>query len=284
MTGAQSPTQRPWLKAYGLAATDGWSIEPAPAKRDWMDATFKKIAYRCLPLVAANQAGWVVRCPATFTATWSGKPDNHGVQIVYEPDSAHLAGVAVSHFGSGVLTFVLPWLFRTSPGFGLLLRGLTNEVKDNAVALDAVVETDWSPYTFTMNWKIVRGGIPVRFAKGEAVCMIQPFALASLEQFDCSIEPFAAAPPEIQQGLDDFIHRRSANIAVAPRGQYEAQRDYFAGRYPDGSPAHYPAAGPAAQRPIGCPAGEGVSNGAPSAAEQREPRHHMGFALKPFSR
>jgi hypothetical protein len=271
---------RPWLKAYALGSADDWCIEPASAKREWMDATFKKIAYRCLPLIAANQAGWVVRCPATFTAVWSGKPDNHGVRITYDADSAHLSGTAISHFGSGVLTFVLPWLFRTSPGFGLLLRGLTNEPKDNAVPLDAVIETDWSPYTFTMNWRILRGDVPVRFAKGDAVCMIQPFALDLLEQFDCSFEPFAAAPPEIQKGFDDFVQRRSANIAVAPRGQYESQRDYFAGRYPDGSSARYPREPENRDSPGACP----VATPAPrdSAPQPEAPQHRTGFGLKQF--
>jgi hypothetical protein len=70
--------------------------------------------------------------------------------------------------------------------------------------------------------------------------MLQPFELGLLEQFDCSFEPFDAAPAELRQGFADFVNRRASNIAVAPQGQYETQRDYFSGRYPDGSPARYP--------------------------------------------
>lgn len=280
MTDDDQPPARPWLKAYALGSTDGWSIEPASPKRDWMDATFKKIAYRCLPLVAANQAGWVVRCPANLTAVWSGRPDNRGVRVSYDADCARFEGIAISHFGSGVLTFVLPWLFRTSPGYGLLLRGMTNDVKDNAIPLDGVVETDWSPYTFTMNWKLVRGDVPVRFAKGDAVCMIQPFRLDLLEQFDCSFVPFAQAPPEIQRGFDDFVNRRSANIAVAPQGQYEAQRDYFAGRFPDGSPACYPQA-ERADEPR-CPVSRSQDDATQASDLSPVPRHRTGFDLKRF--
>lgn len=275
MTTHAPEPQRPWLKAYVLGSAEGWSIEPASAKRVWMDATFKRIAYRCLPLIAANQAGWVIRSPASFTAVWSGEPNNHGVRVTFDTDSAHLAGTAISHFGSGVLTFVLPWLFRTSPGYGLLLRGPTNDFKENAAPLDAVVETDWSPYTFTMNWKLLRGNVPVRFEKGDAICMIQPFPLALLEQVDCSFAPFADAPPEIRQGFDDFVHRRSAGIAVAPQGQYETQRDYFAGRYPDGTAARYPVDnGPAAT--VACPAH------ADSQTASDTPEHRTGFDLAKF--
>jgi hypothetical protein len=242
-----------------------------------MDETHQKIAYRCLPLIAANQAGWIVRCPANFTATWSGKIDNYGIRITYADDSAHLTRTALSHFGSGVLTFVLPWLFRTPPGFGLLIRGITNEAKENAVALDGVVETDWSPYTFTMNWKLVRPDVPVQFKKGDAVCMLQPFALDLLERFDCSFESYDALPAELRKGFEDFVHRRSAASALAPQGRYETQRDYFAGRYPDGSSARY-ATSSTEQGSSG--AGEATR----SEAEATAPKHRTAFDLKPFAR
>jgi hypothetical protein len=267
--------RRPWLKAYELASTEGWSIEPASPKRQWMDATFRRIAYRCLPLIAANQAGWVIRSPAAFTAVWSGKADNRGVRLTFDAGYEQYAGIAISHFGAGVLTFVLPWLFRTSPGYALAVRGLTNEPKENAVALDAIVETDWSPYTFTMNWKLLRGEVPVRFEKGDAVCLLQPFALDLLEQFECSFEPLTAAPRELREGFNAFVNGRSANNAVAPQGQYEAQRDYFAGRYPDGSPARYPAETGALAN---CPAVDRGLSGEPA-----EPQHRTGLGLRPFA-
>jgi uncharacterized protein DUF6065 len=271
MSDSDQPAQRLWLRAYAVGSTEGWAIEPAPSKRDWMDDTYKKIAYRCLPLIAANTAGWVVRCPATFTAVWNGKMDNRGVQVTYGEGYERFTGTAISHFGSGVLTFVLPWLFRTPPGIGLLVRGLANYLKADAVPLDAVIETDWSPYSFTMSWKLVRGGVAVEFKKGDPVCMVQPFPLDLLEKIDCSFEPFEAAPVEIRQGFHDFVNRRSANIAVAPQGQYETQRDYFAGRYPDGSAARYPEEAPSRQSSE--PQGDGT---------QTTPTHRTKFDLETF--
>lgn len=225
-----------WLKAHPIAPTEGWTLEPAPSKRDWMDATYKKVAYHCLPLVMANQAGWVVGCPANFTATWNGKIDNNAVKIDYAPDSQHLSRTALSHFGSGIITFLLPWLFRTPPGYGLIVRGLTNTIKDNAVPLDGVVETAWSPYSFTMNWKIIRRNVPVYFKKGDPVCLLQPFPMDLLERFECAVEPFADSPPEIQKGHQDFAHKRSTSLQKAPQGEYIPHRDYYTGRHPDGVP------------------------------------------------
>src|SRR4051812_45121993 len=43
------------LIAYRVHTMPSMPIVPAPARRDWMDATHEKFAYRCLPLNIANQ-------------------------------------------------------------------------------------------------------------------------------------------------------------------------------------------------------------------------------------
>jgi hypothetical protein len=42
--------------------------------------------------------------------------------------------LASSHFGFGILTFHLGWLFRTSPGWGIWARGLPNRYKEGNYA------------------------------------------------------------------------------------------------------------------------------------------------------
>src|SRR3546814_13729675 len=61
-----------------------------------------------------------------------------------------------THFGSGIVTFSLGHLFRTSPGVNLWIKGPSNRPKDGASPLEGIIETDWSPYTFTMNWQLTR--------------------------------------------------------------------------------------------------------------------------------
>ena len=49
-----------------------------------------------------------------------------------------------SHFGDGILTWHLPILFRTPPGYNLLVRGPANYPKDAVSPLEGIVETDWA--------------------------------------------------------------------------------------------------------------------------------------------
>ncbi len=82
--------------------------------------------------------------------------------------------MAVSHFGHGILTWRLPFLFRTPVDTDLLMRGPANSPKDGIAPLEGMIETDWSPATATMNWQITRPDHVVRFVADEPIAMIVP--------------------------------------------------------------------------------------------------------------
>lgn len=223
------------LTAYEVSCTDGWTIEPAGGKREWMDATPGKFAYRCLPLVMANQAGWVLRCPLDFSARWNGGTQGSDMALRFPGGEGRNTGQIRSHFGSGIITFSMPWLFRTSAGYGLWVRGPTNSPRDNAVALDGIVETDWTPYTFTMNWKVMRRNTDVYFRKGEPIAMLVPFPLGVLEEV---VPEFKSLDedPVLKQDFFTFTAQRSGNIERIRQGhEGEWAMDYMRGHLPDGT-------------------------------------------------
>jgi hypothetical protein len=166
-------------------------IRPAPVNRDWMDQTDQRFAYRCLPLNIANSCGWEILCSSGFLAVWNGEGASEAISIV--PDS-DVAPPAVSHFGHGVLTFFIPYLFRTEPGFDLMVQGPINRPKDAIAGLTGVIESDWSPYSFTMNWIFTRPGTPVRFEKGEPLCHIFPIRRGDLESIVPEIRALSSDP------------------------------------------------------------------------------------------
>ena len=223
------------LKAYPVSSTRGWVIEPSEPRRDWMDQTTEKFAYRCLPLTMANQAGWVVRSPLAFAAIWNGKNETASVSVRFLEDEGENKGQISGHFGHGVVTFTLPWLFRTSPGYGLWVRGPSNEPKDSIAPLDGVVETDWAPYTFTMNWRFTRRNTEVFFRKGEPMCLLVPFPLAMLEAVRPTFSTLDA-DPVLKADYAAFTQRRNANIASLKSGGPSSwSMDYMRGHLPDGT-------------------------------------------------
>jgi len=159
------------------------AIEPAPLERDWMEAT-GGFAYRCLPLNIANAHGWLILNDAPFVAQWSGGKKLDAISIV-QTQTEGMRLIATSHFGYGILTFQIGCLFRTEPGYDLWITGPTNMIKDGIAPLSAVVETDWSPFTFTMNWRFTRKTTEVAFEHREPICMFFPVQRALIE----SVEP-----------------------------------------------------------------------------------------------
>jgi hypothetical protein len=211
-------------------------IHPAPVTRDWMDKTFESFAYRCLPLNIANSHGWEILCPETFEAVWNGGPAVGDVRV---SKAAGTTAPAVSHFGGGILTFRIQAVFRTEPGYDLMVQGPVNCPKDGIGALSGIIETDWSPYTFTMNWLFTRKDTPVQFRKGEPICHFFPVPHGMLD----------AVEPERRSLSDDLDLKRlrdswradrerflrERTIAGTEAASQKWQKHYYLGQWPDGT-------------------------------------------------
>lgn len=212
----------------------------APIDRAWMDEAPHRFPYRCLPLAIANQCGWVMTCPTSFSAYWYGGHLPGDLEVRFD-DPTFADGSILSHFGSGVLTFTVPYLFRTPKGINLWVKGPTNWPKDGIQALEGIVETDWSASTFTMNWKMTRTNEWVRFEQGEPFCMIVPVPrglaeslaprvelLSSNDELEKQYQTWEASRRGFLQGL------KTHDPQAVQRGW---QKDYFQGKTPDGQPA-----------------------------------------------
>jgi hypothetical protein len=206
-------------------------IRPAPVERQWMDDTNHRFAYRCLPLNIANAHGWEILTPTAFSAIWDGRPSLDAIRIKTKPSGA--AAPATSHFGDGILTFHIPCLFRTEPGTDLFLTGPVNRPKDAIAPLSGVIETDWSPYTFTMNWKFTRPNQRVHFDADEPFCHLFPLQRGSLESYTPSLRKLSEEP-ELEQEFrtwSDSRNRFNADLAKPDSRavQDKWQKAYFRG-------------------------------------------------------
>ncbi|MEB3222990.1 MAG: DUF6065 family protein [Candidatus Sericytochromatia bacterium] len=189
--------------AYALPGLAPVVIEPADLKRPWQEGDRRLGTAGHPALARGNQAGWVLRCPISITFTWNGDPRPfHGILgTSMDPDRARYQGYFSNHFGHGIVTFSIPYLFRTPPGHGLLVRGPANHWVEGVTPLDGLVEADWLESTFTMNWRIQAPHRPVSFQKGEPLLMVVPFPLDMLEQVEPVLrhgEPWAVGEaPEV---------------------------------------------------------------------------------------
>jgi hypothetical protein len=216
---------------------------PGRRDREWMDRTNDHYAYRCLPLSMANTSGWELASPFDFEVAWHGGQGLDAIDArAPGVDPNALRAFITSHFGHGILTFHTGWLFRTSPGWGLWARGAPNHAKDGILALDGMVETDWLPFPFTMNWRFTRP-CAVRFAQGEPFCFVTLCPHALLDD----VTPRRANlddDPKLKADLTEWGKSRAEFNRLLHDGDPSAvakkwQRGYFQGRSLDGdAPFH----------------------------------------------
>jgi Family of unknown function (DUF6065)/2OG-Fe(II) oxygenase superfamily len=221
-------------------------VRPARAKRKWMDDFPDRHAYRCLPLTIANASGWEVLCPIPVEIRWNGgmaKEDIEVIGLKELPDGAPVEHFCRSNFSRGIITFHLDYVIETEPEWGIFATGPVNDPKDGAAPLTGIIESDWLPYPFTMNWQLTRTGI-TRFDEGEPFCFFLPVPLRVLPSTGLQIHRLAD-DPELQARHNQFRDTRNEFMGRINAGEPEAikeawQRHYFVGRHPDGvlAPEH----------------------------------------------
>jgi len=189
---------------------DGWQprIRPGGPRRQWMDETGERYAYRCLPLTIANSHGWELLSPMAFQARWDGGTSMEAVEIRMDSGySEHLKPVTL--FGYGTVTFHIEAIFRTPPGWNLVVGPPPNRQKDAIQALGGIIETDWSPYTFTMNWRFTRADQWIRFEENEPIAFIFPVQRGAVERFAPRIE-LLEDNPDLKASFEKWSASRNA--------------------------------------------------------------------------
>jgi hypothetical protein len=213
-------------------------IVPGRPQRKWMEQFDDRHPYRCLPLTMANSTGWEILNPVGFTIIWNGGA--HQNDLTFRADHPHpdFHDLVKSHFSSGIATFHPGYLFRTPPGWSMWAGGPPNHIKDGIQPLAGLVETDWLPFPFTMNWMMTRPG-EVRFERGEPFCFITLMQDKPLEEFDVVQRPLESdevlrgqyeAWTKQREQFNERLHQREPEAIKAAW-----QRYYFRGELPDES-------------------------------------------------
>jgi hypothetical protein len=211
-------------------------LVPGRPQRAWMDKFLDRHPYRCLPLTMANTSGWELLCPVSLTAEWNGGTHQDDVKVTVDSQRQDLIHFAKSHFSHGILTFHPGYLFRTPPGWSMWAGGPHNHIKDGIQALTGLVETDWLPFPFTMNWAFTRPG-RVRFEKGEPFCfftLAQDKPLEEVQPVIRSLESDPAFNDQYEawrQQRTKFNDRIYKGDPIATKESW--QRFYFKGEIPD---------------------------------------------------
>jgi len=151
---------------------NNFTVIPAKKDRVWMNESNNSFAYRCLPLTTSNGFGWWILNKQKLEIIWNGGKGVNDIEIKSFDEHGKVLqqNSCTSHFGEGVVTWTLAFILQTEKGHNLYVKGPSNMPKRGIVALEGLVETDWLPFTFTMNWKCTEPNFKIVFEKDEPIC------------------------------------------------------------------------------------------------------------------
>jgi hypothetical protein len=201
-------------------------IFPAEPTREWMNQTSNKFAYRCLPLVIGNTYGWEIKSNSEFIAKYDGGRGVDAIQIL------KIAGTNFpqSHFGDGILTWSVGYLFKTEYPYGLYITGGSNVEVSNPIPLTGIVETYWLPFTFTMNWRFTQKGL-FHMKPGDTICQIFPVDMAIFDNISTELVHINNNS-ELINDYREWSRSRTEFNNNPNRLPKEWQKNYFRGTFP----------------------------------------------------
>jgi len=232
-------TMQAYLDAYMIHSIAP-DFVPARPRRKWMDTFMDRQPYRCLPLTMANSTGWELTCPFDLEIKWTGGPRNEHLTITSPDKSAFLPSFVSSHFQKGIVTFHTGYLFRTPPGWAVWCMGPPNWPKDGIYPLSGLIETDWLPFPFTMNWQMTRPG-KVTFEKDEPFCFMTLSEHHRLEEVEPRVKALSSDKSlkleyeNWSQSREEFNNKLHARDKAAVSEGW--QRHYMKGEKSDGKVA-----------------------------------------------
>jgi hypothetical protein len=142
---------------------------------------------------------------------WDGTEPSAGLKIwpTEELTEVQKHFLPSSHFGSGVVTFHAEFMFWTEEKISIITKGPANMPKHGIQSLEGVIETDWLPYPFTMNWKMTAKNTRVRFERGEPIAQIIPYPADTISNMEPEIRILSAETnPELWAKYEDYRKKR----------------------------------------------------------------------------
>lgn len=173
-------------------------IRQSRPRRDWMDDTYNKHAYKCLPLTTANVCGWEMQLQQDVVVQWDGGNSVPrvltGEHVIHTVDGQKYTRPVVIPSIIGIISFATGWTVNTPPGYSTWISGSPNYFVDGAVPLTASLPTHWWPDEWNMNWKITKENTPVVFPKGMPFMFFQFYPDSLLPDVEFAVENYWDKP------------------------------------------------------------------------------------------
>lgn len=159
------------------------SISPMSIKRDWMDVTPEKHAYRCFPVTQANMIGWNLSCDEDIIFTWTGVTDTSSETVKI------LKGNNFSYTGRGQATISINTglVFKTDQDVSMFIINPVNYFNEDFETMSSLISTSFYGNPLPLAIKARAANKEVVIKAGTPIATILPISLTALDNTEIEI-------------------------------------------------------------------------------------------------
>jgi hypothetical protein len=181
-----------------------FNIEPMSIKRDWMDETSEKHAYRCFPVTQANVIGYSLSCTKDIEFIWDGVNDQTSDRVqIFGPEGSY------SGRGQSSISLDTGLIFRTDQEVSILAINPVNYFSEEFETMSSVISTSFynNPFPLALKAKVANKRVSIK--AGTPVVTIIPISLTNLNNTKIAIVEYK----------DEDRKKEKANISYGSASQ-----------------------------------------------------------------
>lgn len=163
-----------------------FEISQMPLRRNWMDETSEKHAYRCFPVTQANVVGWSLSCTQDVVFTWDGANDQ-------TPNHVKITNPAGAYAGRGQSSISLDTglVFRTAGEISLWTINPVNYFNDDFETMSNLISTSFYDNPLPLAIKAKKAGVETRITAGTPLATIIPISLTALNNSSINVVKYS---------------------------------------------------------------------------------------------
>lgn len=153
-----------------------FNIAPMSIKRDWMDVTSEKHAYRCFPVTQSNVIGWNIFCTTDIEFIWNGINDQ-------TPDHIEILQAPLGSYGGrgqSSISFQTGLIFRTDQNISMFTINPVNYFNNEFETMSSLISTSFhdNPLPLAIKAKLANKNILIK--AGTPLATLIPISLSEL--------------------------------------------------------------------------------------------------------
>ena len=180
-----------------------FELSQMSVKRNWMDETSERHAYRCFPVTQANVIGWSLTCMEDIVFTWDGVNDQTPNHInITSPSGAY------SGRGQSSVSFDTGLVFRTDRDVSIWVINPVNFFNEDFETMSSIMSTSFYKNPLPLAIKARKANVETIIQAGTPIATIIPLSLTALNNSSINITNYS--DPENLKNKATQIYGESA--------------------------------------------------------------------------